>query len=458
MKVTNFKTLFTKVFFFGLLATLNLYPSTGVSLELIKQKTIDLQKKLTSSHETKNGIPVTLRSINGSQLVSAVLLFKTGFQDVPADNKYVGRMMWSLLGRGSVKYPKEKLRGLQEKYAFSLGCGESIEIVSCSYSGIAEYFDIGMDALASMILEPEFDQKEFDNMKDRMISDLKSTESSPETYSNTILNKIFYGQNHPYAIWWEDALKQVEKIKLQDLKDYHKKVVSSKIAEVTISSDMKPSDVMAILNKQLAALPSIDVASVTATDPVFDAKSDFIFEDRDLPTSWIRLKFNFTPLKSPDLLAGALMLDILNERLGEEVRTKRSLSYSTHAHKIQYEIGIGTITSTTAKPQETLKVIHDVITEMRTKEYTAEEIEEYKVSFVTDYFRGLETHGSITSQLAYYKAAMGSTDYVYEFPKILADVTSSDVKRVANQFLKNFRCAVVYSKDKFKEEWFTLND
>jgi len=147
------------------------------------------------------------------------------------------------------------------------------------------------------------------------------------------------------------------------------------------------------------------------------------------------------------------MFEILSEELREEIRTKRSLSYSVYAFGIQYSMGIGVVGASTSKPKETLEAIELVVERFKKKTYTAEEIEEYKRIFATSYYLTQETHSSLASAITTSDFYYGNTDRLYEMPLELEKVSAKKINELANKYLRNFRVGIIYDKKHFKESW-----
>jgi zinc protease len=187
--------------------------------------------------------------------------------------------------------------------------------------------------------------------------------------------------------------------------------------------------------------------------PAFDPANTLAFEHREIPTAYIRMKFNAPSATSIDAPAAEVMFEILSEKLHEEVRTKRSLSYSVHASTIQYNQGIGMIAASTSKPRETIETIAAVIRDMRDKVISQEELNEYRNSFTTGYYLTMETQDQLAGALSSSQAYFNDATRIYDLPAKLESVTPADIQRLAKETLKNFRVGVVYDKDKFMNDW-----
>jgi predicted Zn-dependent peptidase len=172
-----------------------------------------------------------------------------------------------------------------------------------------------------------------------------------------------------------------------------------------------------------------------------------------LPTAYIRIKVNAPSITDQDAVAARLMFEILSEELGDEIRTKRSLSYAVHAFLIEYHVGVGVLNASTSKPKETLVAINDVLQKMKSKDWTNEELAEYKTGFATSFYLTQETHASLASALGSALYFYGDANEHYELPRQLEKVTPADIKRLANRWLSDLRVGIIFGRSEFKDEW-----
>lgn len=421
--------------------------------KLVTKETINTQKKLTSVHKLKNGIPVYVRSIPDSDILSVVVSHSFGLKDLPPGKKALNEWFWAAKSMATQSYPKSELFSLKEKFGLAVGCSGGIEFSSCSLDAIDDYWDKGLAVLASVVKEPAFTDEDVKLTKDRVIAKLKNTPSDPGSYSNEIINEIYYPTGHPYRLNHDEALKEMESLKKDDLVKLQTAITGANALRIVVVTSMNADKVVKDLNAAFGDLGKVKLSPVSVSAPKFVPKRAYNFHDRSLPTAYIRIKFNGPGATHKDHVGAKLLFEILSEELGEEIRTKRSLSYSVGAGLLQYNTGIGIIAASTAKPKETLEAITHVVEAMKKRQYTEEELREYKNGFATSYFLTQETHDSLSNALASSLDYHGTTDTLYEFPAKLDAVTPADINRMANEYLTEFRLGIIFGRSDFKDEW-----
>lgn len=420
---------------------------------LVSDETIQTMKNLTSVSQLKNGIPVIYRQVPGSDIIHAEIKFTFGIKDLPFGRKTLTRWLWATAPRATKDFPREALYRTIERYALGIGCAPAVEYSSCSLETINDHWDQGFPLLAAIIKEPSFTEEDAALEKGKLNAELRSTPEEPQTYVNELVNKLYYPKNHPYRSTHDDALDELKVLKTKDIATLHGQMLNASLMQIVVVGSLPKERVLADLEKAFGSIPSKPVKALKIVHPPYDLKNIYRFESRPIPTAYILAKFDAPGALSKDLVAGMLMFEILDQELGEEIRTKRSLSYSVYTHALPYSIGIGMIGASTSKPKETLEAMKVVIKKFKEKTYSADELSEYKTTFSTHFFLTQETHASLAAAISRHFYFYKSVDPLYELPRLLDRVTAADIKRLANTVLTKMRAAVIFNRDKFKDEW-----
>lgn len=410
-------------------------------------------RKLTTKSWLENGIPVIARETPGSDIVHIEVRFKTGSAQVPAERRAINILAFETLPYATKKFPKDKIFALTEKYSMGVSCSGGVEISSCKVEVINDYLPQAIDLLMSVVTEPTFSPDDVDLAKKQQIAEFQQEMQNPEARVNSVVNTVFYDANHPYRLLPEDGIKQIQTFTPEMLRDYYASILDATSIFVTYAGPKISKKTLRAFESKLGKLGKIQRQIKSILSPIYNSQNSVAFEHREIPTAYIRAKFNAPSAISSDAAASQVLFEILSEKLHEEVRTKRSLSYSVHAATIQFNQGIGMIAASTSKPKETLETIAAVIKDIRDKPISNEELNEYKNVFTTAYYLTMETHDQLAGALSNAQAYFGDASIMYELPGRIDAVTPADVQRVAKDVLKDFRFGIVYDKDKFKSEW-----
>lgn len=438
------------IIFFGCLSI----AAPLVAGSIISKETVENFKRDTQTFRLKNHIPVVYRRIPNSDIIEIQISSMYGDRDLEVLKKATNTLMLQVLPRASGDYPKEKVSDLVEKYSYALGCSPGVEYSSCSLSTINEYWSEGLKLLASLIAEPSFEKSEVELYRERLISSLKSAQSDPERVSDDAADNIYFPVGHPYRGTLKEKLASYEALSREDLVDAHGNFLNSERMMIVVVGSLPEAELMKDLNKLFGGISKTTFTRPEVTEIPRNKKTNTdVFTERTIPTAYIAIEYNAPSARDPKTDAFRLLTRIMNETFYEEVRVKRSLSYATYASYSPLEIGVGQISATTSKPQETLEVIRDVIEKLRNEELTRTELEEQRNVYATTFFLGQEEHSSLAaslmSNLVWRKDALAA----YDFPQRLSLVTPRDIKELAEDWLKGFNVSIVYAKDKHKETW-----
>lgn len=428
--------------------------ATLLAVSLVSDDTIKKQKALTQEFALPNGIPVVYYEIANSDILQVNVSFAYGLRDISARNdKAALGLMYQLMPMGAAGFPKAKIFELMEKYSSAITCGGGVELSTCSFTTVNDYWPELLPLFTAVVTVPSFTEEDVKLERDRKIADLKSEMQEPGTYVNEVVNNVFYGGGHPYRLSMLESVAALPRTESKILKPLHAQALNAARMRIVVVGSMPTERLKSDLTKAFGAIPKAAFTPVAVAPPVFNAKQVFELEDRKIPTAYIRLKINTPGIAAKDSVATRLMFSILDEELGNEIRTRRSLSYAVYANTLDYELGVGVITASTSKPKETLAAMHEVINHLKQRTLTPAELEEYKTVYATNYFLTLEEHSSLAGALANSFHYFGTLDPFFDLPKRLDAVSAKEIRDLANRYLVNFRVGVVYDKTKFKAEW-----
>ena len=423
------------------------------SAKLVSDETIREQKRLTKSYKLKNGIPVIYRQIPNSDILEVIVNFGFGMKDLPSGKKNQPQLLFGTMPMAAKGFAKEKVFGLTEKYALQLGCSSGIEQGNCELGTLNEHWPKVLPLFASIINNPSLNKEDLKLTADRIVASVKANKQDPGRYVNDVVNRVYYGENHPYANPPEDTMKEIPAISAEELRNLHRTVLDASHMSIVVAGSYPAKKMLRDLNRYFGALKSLGGPRVAVQKPTYNAKKNIAFENRDIPTAYIRAKFNTVDINDDDEVAVNMLIKILDEELGEEIRTRRSLSYAVYSFVIQYSVGIGLISVSTSKPKETLEALTVVLDRLKTKKLTEQELEEYRNLYATRYFLTQESHSSLASAISSTHFYRKSVDPLYDMPRLLDRITPEQIQKLAKKLLVNMSLGVVYAKDRFQMKW-----
>ncbi|MBK7689963.1 MAG: insulinase family protein [Bacteroidetes bacterium] len=260
----------------------------------------------------------------------------------------------------------------------------------------------------------------------------------------TLAKNVFpYG--HPYSWLTIGYIEDLNRVNVQDLKNFFLRWYGPNNAVVTVGGDVQTKDVVKMVEKYFGKIPQCPKVEKTILPaPKLDADRYVSMMDQYAKIPMLVCALPGVPARHPDEVA----LDCLAEILGGDnnsilyqrlVKTQKALSASSFnptdelAGSFQFSI--------TPKPGTPLadmeKEIRAALIEFEDSGVSDDALSKFKLSREASDIYGLESVSGKVSQLAANQTFTGDANYIKKSMKAIADLTKEDVMRVYNQYLKN---------------------
>ena len=128
---------------------------------------------------------------------------------------------------------------------------------------------------------------------------------------------------------------------------------------------------------------------------------------RELPTNYIQGLFTAPAITSPDIYPMWVASSLLRDRVFEEVRVKRNLSYAPDAFLKTQAANIGGIYVTAVDANQSVRVMLNEITRLQREPVSKDDITAVIAQFLTTYYIGQETNAAQAASMAQYELIGG---------------------------------------------------
>lgn len=388
-----------------------------------------------------NGLKMIVKRRPGSATVAAGLFIRGGAANATAQTAGLESFMLSTATEGSVKFPRETLRREIARTGGNIGSSSNSDFSVLALASTLEDFDRSWEIFTDIAMNPAFAANDVELTREKILTALRSSEDDPDGFLQVLVNRTLNARTS-YENDPNGTIENISRFKAADLRDYHRKTMETSRLMLVIVGDL---DAAVLKNKVAATLGKLPRG--TYKEPVvkgFDfSKPTLDVTARDLPTNYIQGVFDAPSIKSPDFYAMRVATTLLRERVFEEVRTIRNLSYAPSADMGSLGINSGNIYVTAVDANQAVSLMLNEINGLKTVPVTERDISGVAGQFLTTYFIGQETNAAQAAELARYELVGGGWRNAFEFINRVKQVKPADVQRVSQKYMTNLRFVVL---------------
>jgi len=268
-----------------------------------------------------------------------------------------------------------------------------------------------------------------------------------ETYS-----KNLYPYGHPYS--WEviGYVEDLNRVGLNDLKNFFMRWYGPNNAVLTIGGDVKPAEVVRLVEKYFGSIPS-GPAVTPANYPSFQLdKNRYVsFTDNYARLPMLAIVYPTVPNYHPDMAALQCLAQVIgqgrNSLLYQQfVKKQQALQAASFARMDElageFIFQILPMQGKTLGDME--KLFRAALDTFEMQGVTDDDIAKFKGSREAQLINGLQSVAGKVSQLAAFETFTGNANKIGDLLKLYTSLTKEDVMAAYNKYIKN-KGAVVLS-------------
>lgn len=405
--------------------------------------------------ELSSGIGVYGIENNEVPLVQFQMQIKGGLL---LENTYkvgVSNLLAELLTKGTKNKTPEELENAIESLGASINAYGTNESIVISGNTLAKNYEKTIALVKEILLEPRWDEKEFDLLKQSTLSQIERQKANPNSIAANAFAKLIYGKDHILSNNSNGTETSVNSITIDDLKQYYNTNMSPSIAKFHVVGDITQSQVTASLTDINDNWAPKKVIFPELPELKTPEKSQVYFYDVPGAKQSV-LRFGYPALAVTD--ADYYPVAIMNYRLGgggfasqltQQLREGKGYTYGIRSRFSGSNIkGPFTITSGVRSNVtfESASLIKDILDKYG-KNYTENDLEVTKGFMIKSNARAFETLRSKLNMLNNISNYGFDDDYAKQREAIVKAMTVEDIQKLADTYL-----------DSNKMIWFVAGD
>jgi zinc protease len=368
----------------------------------------------------------------------------------------------SVLERGTAKHNYQQLQDElnQNKISLSVSSdtGELSVTIQCKRSTLPR----AMELLREVLREPTFPKDEFDILKREQLTQLRQGSTEPQVLAQTALRRKispYPSDDVRYTPTIEEAIAQVEKVTVEDVRKLYEQQVGAVAGEVAVVGDFDAEPTAKALGGVLKDWKSGTQYKRIERTAHTDVKGEkVVIETPDKANSVYvaaqSLAMNDEHADYPALTVANYIFGggPLASRLADRVRRKDGLSYGVgsvvQASSLD-KVG-ALIMFAIANPKNTEKVDKAIAEEMERflKEgATAKEVEEARKAYLAAAKNQRSSDGALAGLLVGWLHAGRTSAYMADFEKKVGEATAEQVNEAFRRNIDPKRLVIVEAGD-----------
>ena len=356
----------------------------------------------------------------------------------------VSNLLADLMTKGTKNKTPEQLENAIESIGASINAYATSNNITITGTTLSKHFDATMDLVTEILLEPRWDETEFDLLKQSTISGIQRSKANPNSIASDEFAKLLYGENNILAYNNSGTEDSVNSISIMDLQDYYNTNLTPKLTNLHVVGAISEDKVSNALKTINDAWEAKDVTLPELPIPLYPEKSTIYFYDVPGAKQSV-IRFGYPALKATH--KDYYQATVMNYRLGggsfasqltQQLREGKGYTYGISsrfngsAHEGYFRISSGIRTNVTYEATSLVKQI----LEDYGKNYSEDDLDVTKGFTLKSTARAFETLGSKLNMLSNISNYGLADDYAKQRQDIVKDMTVEDVKALIEDYIK----------------------
>lgn len=350
-------------------------------------------------------------------------------------------LMTSLIEEGAGDLDARAFAEARDALAASFRFNVGDDLLSVSAQFLTENQDEAVALLKLALTAPRFDPDAVERVRGQVIAHLKNRETDPEALASVAFDALAYG-DHPYGSYSGGTIESVSALTRDDVLDAYRRTIARDRVVISAVGDITADAFGAMIDELLSGLP--ETGAPLPGHVKFDAGGGITVVPFDTPQSVAQFGQPGISADDPDFFAAYILNTVLggggfNNRLMEEVREKRGLTYGirTYLSDPDYSNSIvGAVSSLNGVMAETIAVVKSEWERMARDGITQEELDAAKTYLTGSYPLRFDGNGPIARILVGMQLDGYSVDYVKTRNAQVEAVTLEQANRVARELFR----------------------
>jgi len=402
---------------------------------------IELRRGLSPTREAlANGAVLLVQQTSMAPAVTIECAFDAGSLCDPAGLPGVSQLVGRVIDRGTVRRSANAISDALDDRGVALRVTTTRHRLSISCTCLTEDFPDVLAILLDVARRPTFPESEIEQPRAETVTALRQDDDNPAVRALDAVAALIYGADHPYARKAKGTFASIERIRRQDLLDFHAAWVRPSCLTLAIVGDVEPAMALTLAAAELEDWTAPPAEHVPVTPPASIATRRIArIAMPGKSQSDIVYGFNTIRRLDPRYYAYWMMNNVLGQfglggRLADNIRERQGMAYYAYS-TFDASVGEGPLLVRAgvdpANVERTIEAIDREVRTLAAEGPTAAEVSETREYLVGSIPRLLENNPGIAAFLLTTEQYGLGPDYDRRLPGLIRAVTADDIHAAA---------------------------
>lgn len=398
-------------------------------------------------YKLDNGQTVIIKQVKNNPIVIIDTWVKTGSINENDKNNGVSHFLEHLFFKGTTNRQPGEFDKLLESKGAETNAATSKDFTHYYITIPSKYFDMAMDLHADMLLNPLLPRKELEKERKVVMEEIAKDANNPNEKVYDNFTQMMY-KTHPYKRKVIGTNKVIEKITREEILEYYTTHYGPQNMVTIVIGDVEPGHALDKIKEDFKTNPRKITKNINKTEKYLTSQVKKV-DYQPVQSGYIIIGYRGVNALNPDTYA----LDVLATALGDgrssilyqTIKEQKQLADSISANNMTYrEDGIFAINANfkSDNVEKLQKAVFEQVAKVKKEGITPEQLQLAKNIIERDTYYARESIENIASEIGYTTALTDNPKYYDEYLVKIKKITLYDVKRVANLYLNENKCAV----------------
>lgn len=409
------------------------------------------------SFKLDNGLTVYLAERHQLPVVAMSMVTLAGAEHNPLDQSGLSSFTADMLDEGTKNRSTLQIAEELDQLGARLHSSGSLDANFIGLGTLKKTLTPSLEVFADVALNPAFDEKELDRVRNERITSIKQDKDNPSILARRALRRTLYGTKSPYGYETDGTIESNQKVTRDDLSQFFKSYYTPSNSALAIAGDVTEAEARALAEKYFGKWtgPSVKDAKLPVDNSL--KRAIYIVNKPNAPQTVVRIAGLGIARSSPDYasveVANNGLGGMFSSRLNMNVREKHGYTYGAFS-SFDSRRGIGPfVAGASLKTDVTAAGVTEFFKEiegMSTNLMSDAELKMAKDNWALSLPGMFETSPSVAGTIAGLFVYDLPNNYYEKLPGEIYAVTPKEVEAVSKKYFKPEEMVVVAVGDKAK--------